>query len=80
MTRAAVVTTLFLGLLELFGARAHVSVLSGTLDGGRLALFFGLLYALTFFTVVLLGPPALLTGLLLRRRRAPAESRRRAPS
>lgn len=80
MIRSTVVTTLFLVFLEVLGARQHVSVLSGTVDGGKAAMFMGLLYALTFFTVVVLGPPALLTGLLLRRRRAPAETRRHAAS
>jgi hypothetical protein len=63
MIRSAIVTTLFLVLLEALGARAHVSVLSGTLDGGKAALFLGLLYALTFLTVALLVPPLLLAGL-----------------
>ena len=74
MHRTAVSTTLFLLLLEALGARAHVSVLSGTLDGGRPALFLGLLYALTFLTVALVAPPLLIAGLLdalvARRRRA----------
>lgn len=68
MTRAAVVTTLFLVFLEVLGARQHVSVLSGTIAGGQAALFLGLLYALTFFTVVLAVPPLLVAGLVTRRR------------
>lgn len=63
MIRSAVVTMLFLAFLELLGAREHVSALSGTVTS-RASLFLGLLYALTFFVVVLLGPPLLVTGLL----------------
>lgn len=63
MIRTAVVTSGFLLFLELLGAREHVSVLSGTIAGGRAALFLGLLYALTFFTVVVAVPPMLLAGL-----------------
>jgi hypothetical protein len=73
MIRSAVVTTLFLALLEVLGARTHVSVLSGTLDGGRAALFLGLLYALTFLAVAVLIPPLLLAGVVesvVARRRA----------
>jgi hypothetical protein len=66
MIRPAVVTTLFLVLLEVLGARAHVSVLSGTLDGGRAALFLGLLYALTFLTVAVVVPPLLAAGVVER--------------
>lgn len=62
MIRTAVVTSAFLLFLELLGAREHVSVLSGTIAGGKPALFLGLLYALTFFTVVLVVPPLLLAG------------------
>lgn len=69
MIRSAVVTAVFFAFLELLGARQHVSVLSGTLAGGKPALFLGLLYALTFFTVVLVVPPLLVTGLLTRQRR-----------
>ena len=68
MIRSTVVSTVFLVFLEVLGARQHVSVLSGTVDGGKAAMFMGLLYALTFFTVVVLGPPALLTGVLLKAR------------
>lgn len=64
MIRTAVMTSAFLLFLELLGAREHVSVLSGTIAGGRPALFLGLLYALTFFTVVLVVPPLLLSGLV----------------
>ena len=76
MIRSTVVTTLFLVFLEVLGARQHVSVLSGTVDGGKAAMFMGLLYALTFFTVVVLGPPALLTSVLLeaRARRSHADA------
>lgn len=63
MIRTAIVTSAFLLFLELLGAREHVSVLSGTIAGGRPALFLGLLYALTFFTVVFAVPPLLLAGL-----------------
>ncbi|MBL8933713.1 MAG: hypothetical protein JNM69_04120 [Archangium sp.] len=62
MIRTAVVTSAFLLFLELLGAREHVSVLSGTITGGKPALFLGLLYALTFFTVVFVVPPLLLAG------------------
>lgn len=66
MTRAAVVTTLFLVLLELLGARHFVGVLSGTLtDGGRAGAFLGLLYTLTFLAVVVLVPVLLLADGLL---------------
>lgn len=64
MIRTAVVTSGFLLFLELLGAREHVSVLSGTIAGGKPALFLGLLYALTFFTVVFIVPPMLLTGVV----------------
>lgn len=64
MIRTAVVTSAFLVFLELLGARDHVSVLSGTIAGGKPALFLGLLYALTFFTVVFVVPPLLLAGLV----------------
>ena len=74
MIRSTVVTALFLVFLEVLGARQHVSVLSGTIDGGKAAMFMGLLYALTFFTVVVFGPPALLTGLAQRVRRARTET------
>lgn len=80
MIRPAVVTTLFLVFLEVLGARQHVSVLSGTVDGGKAAMFMGLLYALTFFTVVIFAPPALLAGMLLKVRRAPTETGRPASS
>lgn len=66
MTRAAVVTTLFLVLLEVLGARHFVGVLSGTLaDGGRAGVFLGLLYTLTFLAVVVLVPVLLLADALL---------------
>ena len=78
MIRSTVVTTLFLVFLEVLGARQHVSVLSGTVDGGKAAMFMGLLYALTFFTVVVLAPPALLTGMLLKARGAAAKAGRSA--
>jgi len=80
MIRSTVVTTLFLVFLEQLGARQYVSALSGTVDGGKAAMFMGLLYALTFFTVVIFAPPALLTGALLKARRTPAETRHPAPS
>ena len=64
MIRTAVVTSAFLLFLEVLGAREHVSVLSGTIACGKPALFLGLLYALTFFTVVLVVPPLLLAGLV----------------
>lgn len=64
--RTTVVTAAFFAFLELLGARQHVSALSGTVTD-RAALFLGLLYALTFFVVVLLLPPLLVTGLLMRR-------------
>lgn len=63
MIRSAVVTSVFLVFLEVLGAREHVSVLSGTIAGGKAAMFLGLLYALTFFTVVFAVPPMLLAGL-----------------
>jgi hypothetical protein len=37
-------------------------VLSGTLDGGRVGLFFGLLYALSWFSVVVLVPALTVAG------------------
>ncbi|MDX2014221.1 MAG: hypothetical protein SFW67_28740 [Myxococcaceae bacterium] len=77
MIRSAVVTTLFLVLLEALGARSHVAVLSGTLAGGKAVLFLGLLYAMTFLTVALVVPPLLLAGLLdaLAARRSQASER-----
>jgi hypothetical protein len=75
MIRAGVVTLVFFCLLELLGAREHVSVISGTVAGGRAAMFLGLLDALTFFTVVLVVPPLLVAGAIdarLERRRASA--------
>jgi hypothetical protein len=80
MIRSAVVTTLFLLLLEAAGARTHVSVLSGTIDGGRAALFLGLLYTLTFLTVALLVPPLLVAGLADRFIPRRGENRRPARS
>ncbi len=61
--RTAVVTAAFFAFLELLGARQHVSALSGTVTD-RAALFLGLLYALTFFVVVVIVPPLLVTGLV----------------
>jgi hypothetical protein len=62
LLRSAVVTTTFFALLWVGGAPARVSVLSGTLDGGRVELFFGLLYALSWFSVVVLVPVLTLAG------------------
>lgn len=81
MIRSAVFATLFLAFLELLGARQHVSALSGTITSSA-SLFLGLLYALTFFTVVVLVPPMLVTGLVgkLLTRPSRGESRPPAPS
>lgn len=71
LLRSALVTLAFFALLHLVGGRACVSVLSGTLDGGRAQLFLGLLYALSYFSVVLLVPVLGLAGVaqqLVRRR------------
>ena len=51
MIRTAVVTSAFLLFLELLGAREHVSVLSGTITGGKPALVLGLLGFLSSVTV-----------------------------
>lgn len=64
--RTALVTIVFFALLEAFGARQFVSALSGTVTSHG-ALFLGLLYAVTFFAVVVVVPPLLVTGLLSRR-------------
>ena len=63
MIRSALVTTAFFILLHVSGCGRFVSVLSGTLEGGRWGLFLGLLYALSWFSVVLLVPVLLLAGL-----------------
>ena len=62
MMRAAGVTVVFFLALHAIGTQRFVSVLSGTLEGGRAGLFLGLLYALTFFTVVLVVPALVLAG------------------
>jgi hypothetical protein len=62
MIRAAGLTFVFCLALHALGAQRFVSVLSGTLEGGRAGLFLGLLYALTFFTVVLVVPALVLAG------------------
>lgn len=66
LLRTALATAVFFALLHLLGARACVSVLSGTLDGGRAQLFLGLLYALSWFACVLLVPVLLVAGLVER--------------
>lgn len=71
MIRAALVMTALFLLLHLCGGRHSVGLLSGTLEGGRASLVFGILYALSWFSTVLLVPVLLLTGLAdvaLRRR------------
>ena len=72
MIRSAVVTFLFFVVLHVAGCARFVGVLSGTLDGGRWGLFLGLLYALSWFSVVVLVPILLLAGVADRvLRRAP---------
>lgn len=65
MSRLALTLTALLAVLEVAGARPLVAVLSGTPPDGPFGLFLGLLYALTFFSVVVLGVPALAAGLAL---------------
>jgi hypothetical protein len=79
MIRASFVTTGFLALLELLGARHHVSALSGTVTSSA-SLFPGLLYALTFFTVVVVVPPMLVTGLAGRLLTRPSRGGSRPPA
>lgn len=62
LLRSALVTTAFFVVLRLCGAQQFVGALSGTLEGGRWGLFFGLLYALSWFSVVLLVPVLVLAG------------------
>ncbi|MFY0571799.1 hypothetical protein ACN28E_49330 [Archangium lansingense] len=63
MIRSALVMTAVFLLLHLLGGRHYVGVLSGTLEGGRSGLVFGLFYALSWFSAVLLVPVLLLAGL-----------------
>lgn len=63
MIRAALGMTAVFLLLHLFGGREYVGVLSGTLEGGQSGLLFGLAYALSWFSAVLLAPVLLLAGL-----------------
>jgi hypothetical protein len=71
MIRAALGMAAVFLLLHLLGGRQYVGVLSGTLEGGQSGLLFGLAYALSWFSAVLLVPVLLLAGLAdvaLRRR------------
>ena len=63
MIRSALVTGCFFVLLHVGGCQRFVGALSGTLEGGRWGLFLGLLYALSWFTVVVLVPILLIAGL-----------------
>jgi hypothetical protein len=63
MIRAALMLTAVFLLLHLSGGRDSVGVLSGTLEGGQSGLVFGLAYALSWFSAVLLAPVLLLAGL-----------------
>ena len=62
MIRGGVVTFLFFAALHVAGCARYVSVLSGTLEGGRWGLFLGLLYALSWFAVVVIVPVLLIAG------------------
>ena len=59
---ALVMATVFL-LLHLLGGRQYVGALSGTLEGGPPGMMFGVLYALSWFSTVLVAPVLLLAGL-----------------
>ena len=61
MLRAAFVMLAAFVALSLAGARAEVSVLSGTATTAFHAVL-GLAYAVAYFAVVLLGPPLLVAG------------------
>jgi hypothetical protein len=63
LLRTALVTLLFFVLLRVGGAQTHVGVLSGTLAAGKTGLFFGLLYALSWLSVVIVVPVLMLAGL-----------------
>lgn len=53
---------LFLAL-HLGGGRESVGVLSGTVVGGPWSMGFGILYALSWFSAVLVAPVLLLAGM-----------------
>lgn len=61
MLRAAFVMLAAFVVLSLLGARADVSVLSGTVTTAFHAVL-GLAYAASYFGLVLLGPPLLVAG------------------
>jgi hypothetical protein len=60
VSRAAVILGLGLAalflVLHLLGLRDDVSILSGTMPGGSLEAAGGLLYALAFFSTVIIAP------------------------
>ncbi|NMO15134.1 hypothetical protein HPC49_04335 [Pyxidicoccus fallax] len=62
VTAALVMATAYL-VLHLLGGRGYVGMLSGTLAGGPAGMAFGVLYALSWFSTVLLVPILLLAGL-----------------
>lgn len=63
LLRMAAVTLLFFVLLRVGGADRHVAVLSGTVGAaGKTGVFLGLLYALSWLSVVLLVPVLTLAG------------------
>ena len=63
MIRAALALAALFLVLHLLDGRQYVGVLSGTRSGGPFALGFGLAYALSWFSAVLLAPILLLAGL-----------------
>lgn len=80
MIRSALVTFAFFAVLWVSGCGRLVGVLSGTMAGGRLGLFFGLLYALTHFAVVVLVPVLLLAGVGSRALRRQRQASNAGPS
>lgn len=69
---SALVLTLVHAALELLGARAFVSVLSGSLPGDPVAALLGLAYALSHFAFVIAAPILVLASGLLTASRAAA--------
>ncbi|MCP3145231.1 hypothetical protein [Pyxidicoccus xibeiensis] len=63
LIRAALLMAALFLLLHLLGGRQYVGILSGTRDGGLFGLGFGVAYALSWFSAVLLAPIFLLAGL-----------------
>lgn len=66
MIRAALVAFAALALAHLQGWRMNVAFLSGTVPATSDALMTGLLYAVCWFTGVVVAPVLLVSGIILR--------------